>query len=93
LASELDFALQADTCVVPAHRGRRLGMWLKTTMLQWLLAEEPRLLGITAWNASANEHMLRINVELGFRPAERWHSYQARIDANHTDRERLSRPA
>jgi len=60
-------AIQHDTTVVPEHRGRRIGIWLKATMLEWLRAERPEVAEVETDNADDNRHMLAVNEELGFR--------------------------
>lgn len=59
---------QGLTLVTKAHRGHRLGMWMKTHMLKYLEQNHPAVTGITTWNASENAHMLGINTALGFQP-------------------------
>jgi GNAT superfamily N-acetyltransferase len=59
------FAMQEDTSVVTAHRGHRLGMLLKATMLLWLREAQPGLQTIDTWNALSNAHMIAVNDELG----------------------------
>jgi GNAT superfamily N-acetyltransferase len=62
-------AVQDDTLVAKAHRGNRLGMLVKILNLRRLEAERPSVERILTFNAAENEHMLAINVALGFRPA------------------------
>lgn len=59
---------QEDTLVVRGHRGHRLGMLVKATLLERLADVRPGARRIHTWNAEENEHMLAINVALGFRP-------------------------
>ena len=59
---------QEDTLVHGEHRGRRLGMWIKTEMLFRLLEANPAAERIHTWNADENGYMLAINDALGFRP-------------------------
>ncbi|GIG29627.1 GNAT family N-acetyltransferase [Cellulomonas marina] len=62
-------AEQEDTLVLAEHRGRRLGMLVKTEQLLGLARERPSVRRIGTWNAEENRFMLGINVALGFRPA------------------------
>jgi GNAT superfamily N-acetyltransferase len=59
---------QWDTIVLEPHRGHRLGMRLKLANLVALAEADPSRDRIYTWNADENEHMLAINVALGFRP-------------------------
>lgn len=59
-------AHQADTLVLAAHRGHGLGMLLKAANLLSLAEVAPARRRVYTWNADENEHMLRINQELGF---------------------------
>jgi GNAT superfamily N-acetyltransferase len=70
-------AAQYDTVVVPGHRGRRLGIWVKAAMLQWLRAERPDVTEIETDNADDNRHMLAVNEELGFRRQREYREYLA----------------
>jgi GNAT superfamily N-acetyltransferase len=70
-------AAQYDTAVVPGHRGRRIGLWVKAAMLEWLRAERPEIREIETDNADDNEHMLAVNEELGFRRQREYRDYQA----------------
>jgi GNAT superfamily N-acetyltransferase len=70
-------AAQYDTVVVPGHRGRRLGIWVKAAMLEWLRAERPEVTEIETDNADDNRHMLAVNEELGFRRHREYREYLA----------------
>jgi len=58
---------QGFTLVLPGHRGHGLGRWIKVANLRQLARLYPAVRRVYTWNASENEHMLAINVELGFR--------------------------
>ncbi|GAA2353221.1 GNAT family N-acetyltransferase [Nonomuraea africana] len=75
-AGETRRALQYDTAVVPAHRGRGLGSWLKAAMVRRLRAEHPGVTEIESVNAENNARMLAVNRRLGFRPCHRTHEYR-----------------
>ncbi|MBE1535953.1 GNAT family N-acetyltransferase [Actinomadura algeriensis] len=70
-------AAQYDTAVVPEHRGRRIGIWVKAAMLRWLAAERPEVREIETDNAGDNSHMIAVNEELGFRVERESMEYQA----------------
>lgn len=61
-----EVVLQEDTVVHRTHRGRRLGMLIKTANLELLASAEPRARRLHTWNAKENRHMLAINEALGF---------------------------
>jgi RimJ/RimL family protein N-acetyltransferase len=65
---EVPFAYQGSTLVRAEHRGRRLGMAVKTQNLLTLRERRPGLQRIHTDNAQENRHMLAINTALGFRP-------------------------
>ena len=69
-------AEQYDTSVLHAHRGHRLGLVLKIEMLRWLREEEPQLLTIDTWNAASNDHVVAVNLELGYRVIARASEWQ-----------------
>lgn len=68
-------ATQGDTGVVAAHRGHRLGAWMKAVNHLRLLRERSEVEVVTTWNAAANEPMLRINRALGFEPVQRFRAW------------------
>ncbi|GAA5162417.1 GNAT family N-acetyltransferase [Ornithinimicrobium tianjinense] len=70
---------QEDTLVHGEHRGHRLGMLVKAENLQRLAAHAPAVERLHTWNAGENEHMLAINVALGFRPASVEGGWQQRV--------------
>jgi GNAT superfamily N-acetyltransferase len=72
--------IQGDTGVVEAHRGHRLGAWMKAVNHLRLRRERPEARLVQTWNASANEPMLRINRALGFRPVQRYQGWLLPLD-------------
>lgn len=64
-----EFVYQDDTLVLKEHRGKRLGMLVKTANLQRLASERPEVRRVGTWNAQENSYMLAINIALGFHPA------------------------
>lgn len=74
-----EFLYQDDTLVIREHRGHRLGMLVKTANLALLSRVQPAARRIATWNAEENDHMLAINVALGFRPAGGSGEWQLRL--------------
>lgn len=66
---------QYDTIVVQEHHGHGIDRAIKARMLFELRTAEPELAEVQTWNAQANEQMLRVNAELGFRPDREWCEY------------------
>ena len=58
-----------NSLVASHHRGHRLGMLVKILNIRRLLSGYPAVERIITFNAAENDHMLSINVTLGFRPA------------------------
>jgi GNAT superfamily N-acetyltransferase len=69
-------AFQELTAVAGPHRGHRLGLLLKVSMLELLAAHEPQLTQIVTLTAEGNEHMDAINTELGYTILERQLSWE-----------------
>ena len=68
---------QQLTAVTRPHRGHRLGLLVKTAMLELLAEAEPQLECIQTGNAAANEHMIAVNDQLGYEVVEPgWQSYE-----------------
>jgi len=65
---------QMLTGVTREHRGHRLGLLVKTAMVEWLRAAEPQL--EQTWNAESNRYMIAVNEALGYtilgQPANWW---------------------
>ncbi|SDT48876.1 Acetyltransferase (GNAT) family protein [Pseudarthrobacter equi] len=72
-------ATQQDTLVAGPHRGHRLGMLVKAANLGRAQARWPSVRSVLTWNASENQHMLSINIALGFRPAGYEGEWQKRL--------------
>ncbi len=72
---------QQLTAVSRAHRGHRLGLLVKTVMLQQLAQAEPGLRRIVTGNAGTNQHMIAINAQLGFRVLDEWQSWELDVAA------------
>ncbi|MGH3728522.1 MAG: GNAT family N-acetyltransferase [Micromonosporaceae bacterium] len=67
---------QADTLVLPEHRGHRLGLALKAGNLRTMLAGQPDRRTVHTWNASDNGPMVAVNEAMGFQPVEQMGEYQ-----------------
>jgi GNAT superfamily N-acetyltransferase len=74
-------ARQRVTIVEPAHRGRRLGLLVKSANHAYTRAHQPALRVIDAWNAEENTHMRAVNEMLGFQPVDRWPIFQLPVPA------------
>lgn len=77
--SDVPFAFQEDTLVLREHRGHRLGMRVKVATLRAYAERRPGARRIHTWNSEENEHMLAINVALGFEPVGGYASWQKRL--------------
>ena len=72
-------AHQLDTSVLAEHRGHRLGLLLKGSMVQWLAEAEPQLLEVDTWNAASNAHMIAVNDRLGYQVVATATCYQTHV--------------
>ena len=71
-----EWGYQQLTAVTRLHRGHRLGLLVKTAMLELLAEAEPQLKYIATGNAAANEHMIAVNERLGYvvvEPGWQWY--------------------
>jgi GNAT superfamily N-acetyltransferase len=79
--AEPGWGLQELTAVARAHRGHRLGLLLKTGMLDLLAEREPQVRCILTGNADDNKHMIAINDELGYEPVGRESGWEIDVAA------------
>ncbi|MFG1881443.1 GNAT family N-acetyltransferase [Micromonospora sp. NPDC049102] len=70
---------QYDTIVAQEHRGYGIDRALKARMLLELRSAEPELVEVQTWNAQANEALLKVNAELGYRPDRDWCEYSVDV--------------
>ncbi len=70
---------QEDTSVVAGHRGHRLGLLLKADQGRWLCEAEPQLTALDTWNAASNDHMVGVNLRLGYEVLARAVEFQRRL--------------
>jgi len=61
------WGFQQLTAVIRTHRGHRLGLLVKTAMLELLASAEPQIEWIATGNAASNEHMIAVNEQLGYK--------------------------
>jgi GNAT superfamily N-acetyltransferase len=80
-ANDDSHARQRVTIVEPAHRGRRLGLIVKSANHAYTRAHEPALRVVDAWNAEENTHMRAVNALLGFQPVDSWSVFQLPVPA------------
>jgi RimJ/RimL family protein N-acetyltransferase len=70
---------QGITIVDPGHRGRGLGLTIKSQNLRYAVSNRPALRAIDTHNAAANAHMLRINRLMGFRKVDEVTQWQLTV--------------
>ena len=66
-SSDKSFVHQGDTGVPIKYRGRKLGKWIKASMLLFLKENYPEIKVIVTNNAQSNGPMIYINEQLGFK--------------------------
>lgn len=71
---------QQATGVNPEHRNLGLGRWLKAANLQAMLRLNPEAKFVRTGNADVNAAMLKINLEIGFKPYFRSIVWQGNTD-------------
>ena len=64
-----DLGMQFATVVAREHRGHRLGILVKLANLKLITGHAHMPKRICTWNAESNEHMIRVNEEIGFEVA------------------------
>jgi RimJ/RimL family protein N-acetyltransferase len=72
---------QGLTAVTRAHRGRRLGLLVKTAMLQRLSELEPEVSTVETGNAASNRYMIAVNEQLGFRVTDTFQNWEIEVAA------------
>ncbi|MEV1154084.1 GNAT family N-acetyltransferase [Micromonospora chokoriensis] len=70
---------QYDTIVAQDHRGYGIDRAIKARMLLELRSAEAELIEVQTWNAQANEAMLKVNAELGYRSDRDWCEYSVDV--------------
>ena len=78
---QADWAYQGVTAVTRPHRGHRLGLLVKTAMLQRLSEVEPQISAIETGNAAANQYMIAVNEQLGFRVTDTFQNWEIDVAA------------
>jgi GNAT superfamily N-acetyltransferase len=69
-------AVHYGTAVLPGHRGRGLGLWMKAESIRQVRVRYPDLDGLLADTADGNTHMERVNAELGYQQTHTTHEYR-----------------
>jgi len=78
---QADWGYQGLTAVTRPHRGHRLGMLVKTVMLQRLGELEPRISAVETGNAASNQFMIAVNEQLGFRVTDTFQNWEIDVAA------------
>jgi RimJ/RimL family protein N-acetyltransferase len=78
---QADWGYQGVTAVTRPHRGHRLGMLVKTAMLQRLSELEPQISAVETGNAASNQYMIAVNEQLGFRVTDTFQNWAIEVAA------------
>jgi GNAT superfamily N-acetyltransferase len=78
---QANWGYQGLTAVTRPHRGHRLGMLVKTAMLQRLSELEPRISAVETGNAASNQYMIAVNEQLGFRVTDTFQNWEIEVAA------------
>jgi hypothetical protein len=65
------FASQGDAIVAPAHRGCRIGLWIKLANLELLVGTHPEVRAVDTVNADDNRRMIAVNEATDSAPIQR----------------------
>ncbi len=71
-----ELAMQFATVVAREHRGHRLGILVKLANLKLISGHASRPERICTWNAESNDHMIRVNEDIGFEIAGKAFNWQ-----------------
>jgi GNAT superfamily N-acetyltransferase len=61
------WAFQGMTVVLPSHRGKSLGLMVKSALNEMVYASHPHVSHVMTTNNSTNRHIIAINERIGFR--------------------------
>lgn len=76
LVTDVGEAMQEDTFVLRAHRGRRLGTLVKVANLRALADRFPQVAHVHTWTDDTNDAMWTTNAAFGFRAVETMHEVE-----------------
>ncbi|HEX4788529.1 MAG TPA: GNAT family N-acetyltransferase [Actinospica sp.] len=65
-----------DTAVIGEHRGHGLGLRIKAAATLWMREEYPQARWVETFNNHGNEHMLNVNLTMGYRKYENWLAFE-----------------
>jgi mycothiol synthase len=68
------------TAVLTEYKNLGLGRWLKAAILEKVLTDKPEIERVRTGNAHSNAPMLKINDEMGFKPALTMNVWQVEVE-------------